>query len=86
MNGDIDTITGWQIHPNGWSVVTTTGRAVYTGRGEFYSGLTTGAPVTVQRTSYFRHDGTLMCTDIQVSTGGAWLALDGDTFLTEESE
>lgn len=86
MRVDIDTITGWQIHTNGWSVVTTTGRAVYTGRGEFYSGMTTGAPVTVQRTSYFRHDGTLMRTEIHVSAGGAWLGLNDDTFLNEESE
>ena len=69
---------------NGVTVTEVTTPAVYTGRGEFYSGIATGDPVTLLTTTYSGGPLAHPRTHYAVSKGGAWLALyDLDCVTTE---
>lgn len=69
------TITGTHMQANGWSRVTETTTATYTGKGEFFTGLYAGTEVTVERDTYFRPDGTVSSEHLAASRGGAWMAI-----------
>jgi hypothetical protein len=69
------TIVLHHIHPNGHALVVEHTTALYTGRGEFYSGLRNGDEVSVSRSTYFRPDGTVSHESYAARSVGAWLAV-----------
>jgi hypothetical protein len=70
------TITGTQIHANGYSNVTERTTATYQGdRGEFFSGIKPGTEVTVERVTYFDPTGRVTSEHLAASRGGAWWAI-----------
>lgn len=71
------------VGDNGWHNVTEEYTAVYTGRPEFWTGLSAGDAVTVHRTTYFRPDGSVSAVSVYVSNGGAWLFVNDESDLRD---
>jgi predicted RNA-binding protein (virulence factor B family) len=76
-----DTDTTWTttaitVNENGYWNATDTAEAVYVGRSEFFTGLKYGDLVTVNRTTYYRADGSISNVSYAATKGGAWLAVN----------
>lgn len=69
------TVTGWQMHDNGWGNVTETTTGTYVGKSEFFTGLTPGATVNIHRTTYFTPEGDVSHVSYYADKGGAALSI-----------